>query len=117
MGNPISIEVKDVGSTTVVIVDGELDLATVPLLKANLDEIGVDHDVIVDCAGIEFIDSTGLNLLVTQATVMRKAGGSLRLRHVSDPVQRILKLSGLVGLIEQVGPRRHFSRPTPSSGR
>lgn len=99
-----------------MIVDGELDLATVPVLQGKFDEIGIDRHVIVDCAGIEFMDSTGLNQLVTRAKAMRQAGGSLRLRHVSEAVHRILKLSGLIGLIEQIGSRPEAAWHAAASG-
>ncbi|HEY7625492.1 MAG TPA: STAS domain-containing protein [Ilumatobacteraceae bacterium] len=114
--NPMSIEVQRSADSVVMIVNGELDLATVPDLQRSLDEIGIEGDVIVDCAGIEFMDSTGLNLLVTRAKSMRQAGGSLRLRHVSEPVYRILKLSGLISLIEQVGPAQATPRQAAASG-
>lgn len=110
--NRICIEVLHIDDTAVMTVDGEIDLATAPLLKEALERLDDGQHVVVDCAGMEFMDSTGLNLLVTQAKRVRQAGGSLHLRHTSPAAQRILKLSGLSGLIEPVGSRQDWTRST-----
>ena len=60
---------------------GELDLATRDLLAAALREAAhPGHDLIVDCARLDFIDAAGISLLVRAARAIGE--GTLRLRNV-----------------------------------
>jgi anti-sigma B factor antagonist len=85
----------------VVSVTGELDLSTAtgltealaPLLDMNL------RAVTIDLAGLEFIDSTGLTLIVRTSKALRQHGGELRLTSPTPPVRRILELVGLDSLL------------------
>ena len=87
----------------VVTVAGEIDLGTAPVLRSALDQLTPGQHVVVDCAGVQFIDSTGLHLIVTQSQRMSEAGGSLRLRHTSFPVRHVVEITGLIQLFENDG--------------
>jgi anti-anti-sigma factor len=55
-----------------LVAEGELDLATAPLLKAALDEqSGAQVSVLLDLAGVTFMDSSGLKVLVKAAREAR----------------------------------------------
>ena len=85
----------------VVSVHGELDMSTAPELSRSLAEL-LDHrpqEVTVDLAGLEFIDSTGLTLLVRASDHLRQHEGSLVLTSPTTSVRRILELVGLDGLL------------------
>jgi anti-sigma B factor antagonist len=69
---------------------GELDIATVPLLEAAFDEAG-DAPVLLDLAGITFIDSTGLQLLLR---LSERAGGRLQITS-SPALERLLEITGV----------------------
>lgn len=97
---PIRIERTRLPGAVTLIVEGELDAASSPVLRAVLEEFGTDDHVVVDCGGVEFIDSTGLNMVVVQAKRLLEHGGSLRLRNASPAVRHVLELSGLVRLVE-----------------
>jgi anti-sigma B factor antagonist len=72
---------------SIVVVAGQLDLATVPRLRAALDRAVRRRDpvVTVDLTGLEFIDSVGLSALLNAARRLTRAGG--RLRVVCPPGQ------------------------------
>ena len=85
--------------TTVVRPVGELDLATAPKLREALGEI-VSGDVVVDLAGVSFIDSTGLNVLVDAYKRLTTSGHQMTLRAPSRRVMAVLDITGLVKVLK-----------------
>jgi anti-sigma B factor antagonist len=82
---------------TVVGVRGELDVGTTPMLEDLLREVmdaGARH-VVLDLAGVTFMDSHGLGLLVASLKRLRDIGGRLCLARVQEPVQTVLVLSAV----------------------
>lgn len=72
---PILSVVREVrASRTILSVRGELDLATVGVLRAEVQDVlsGMTGQLVLDLSGTEFIDSTGSRELARAA----KAGGS-----------------------------------------
>jgi anti-anti-sigma factor len=85
----------------VVAVSGELDMSTVPELSRSLAEV-LDqhpHDLTLDLAGVEFIDSTGLTLLVRASNQLKQHEGTFHLTHPRPPIRRVLEIVGLDGLV------------------
>lgn len=79
-----------------VTVDDDLDLATAPALRQVLVghiEDGVTH-ITLDLSACEFLDSTGLSLLVTTHRRLLEAGGGLRLAGAGGQVRGILDMAG-----------------------
>lgn len=86
----------------VITVRGELDLSTAPSLEAPLEEAVAtgDASVLVDLSGCEFIDSTGIALIVRAwQRLDRSADGNGSGRLVicsgNDQVRRVLEITGL----------------------
>jgi len=81
----------------VVALRGELDLSTAPVLTRCLAPVIGSHPsaVILDLGELEFIDSTGLTLIVRAWNELRTHEGTLGLAHASPPVRRVLELVGL----------------------
>lgn len=80
-----------------VAIFGEVDAATAPRLEKALLESSPDPGVelVVDCRGLEFIDSSGLNVFVANAQRLRAAGGRLVLESPTSSTSRLLEISGL----------------------
>jgi anti-anti-sigma factor len=83
-------------------VRGELDLNTVPELERKLDEVLSDSgaEIVLDLCECEFIDSTGIALIVrTWQRLDREAGGEgegrLVLCSKNHQVRRLLKITGV----------------------
>lgn len=81
-------------------VEGDVDVHTADTLRRALEEIESDQHVVVDCSGVAFMDSKGLDVLLTQSKRMLGAGGWLHVRHASAPVLRIAEISSIGKLIE-----------------
>jgi anti-sigma B factor antagonist len=81
----------------VVSLRGELDLANAATAETALNEAlnGGEAQVVVDMGELEFIDSTGIALLVA---ALSRNGDKARLRFIpskSPAVTRVLELTGL----------------------
>lgn len=83
---------------TVVVVAGELDLYTAPKLHSELTAVLSDDAptrVVVDMSGVEFCDSTGMNVLLSSLRRARERGGQLDLAAPRPAVRKILHVTGL----------------------
>jgi anti-sigma B factor antagonist len=93
------VGVSRANGQVLVAVEGELDLATAPQLRDHLVEMSEEKvEVILDLTRLQFIDSTGLSVLVMAFNRARAAGGSIVLRHPSQSVLRVLEITGLVSV-------------------
>lgn len=104
MSAPFKVQAEKEGDLHTVEVVGELDQATAPELRAALAETLQDGgSVLVDLTGCEFIDSTGLSLMVESK---RQIDNGERRFGVCCPhrdVRRMLELTGIdkaVGLFD-----------------
>ncbi|GAA4883904.1 STAS domain-containing protein [Kitasatospora terrestris] len=81
---------------TVVRPEGELDHDTVGPLREALDTALADgaRRLVVDCSGLAFCDSTGLNLLLRTRLAVRDRGGAVELAAPGPVVARILEVTG-----------------------
>ena len=85
-------------SYTALVVAGELDLATCEQLEEHLDAASRDHDgdVVVDLAGVRFLDSCALRVLLTAHVDLAARERRLVLRRPSEIVTRVLTVAGLL---------------------
>jgi len=86
----------------VIAVRGELDLSTAPELEGPLEEAVAtgDTSVLVDLSECEFIDSTGIALIVRawqrlDRTAEGEGEGRVVLCSYNDQVRRVLEITGL----------------------
>ena len=79
---------------------GEVDLSTTPGLERTLGVIPSERSVVVDCAGVDFVDSAGLRAFVHEFQRHRDAGGVFSLRHPSVMLHHMLVRTGLTTLLE-----------------
>lgn len=77
-------------------VSGELDEATAPELRAALERaMAVDRSVLVDLSECEFIDSTGLSLLVEGQRKLAESSRAFAVCCARSEVSRLLELTGI----------------------
>lgn len=77
---------------------GELDAHTAPLLQAALADVD-DERTVLDMAGVAFVDSSGLRVLIQAHQAAGEAGRTLVLTNPSDAVTRLLEISGVAGYL------------------
>lgn len=91
------VEVRTEGRAAVVVVRGELDLATSPELEEQLRRIWDtgNEQLVIDLRELEFMDSTGLSIIVKAHQRLTDDGRQLSLVRGSQQVQRLLDLTGV----------------------
>jgi anti-anti-sigma factor len=92
----LEIFLYDEDSRVVCRLRGELDTSTTGQLRAYLAErVAEDRDVVVDLAGVTFVDSSGLGVLVGALKRFQAEGHELSLRSPTPTLLRVLEMTGL----------------------
>jgi anti-anti-sigma factor len=92
----LHVEVGQHGRSAVFAPSGELDHHTADLLSGPLDaalDAGTSR-LVIDCSGLEFCDSTGLNVLLSARLRAEAAGGSVHLAAMQPTVARVFEITG-----------------------
>jgi anti-anti-sigma factor len=105
----LHVDVSNEGGVVVTTVRGELDIASVDILSATLDQVAAEERVVLDLAAVDFMDSSGLAVVLRQSMRRRDAGGTLHIRRPSVSVQRLLVFCCLEHLLE---PEVEAGKPT-----
>jgi anti-sigma B factor antagonist len=82
---------------TVVEVSGEIDVYTAPRLRETLVSLvdGGNYHLIIDMEGVQFLDSTGLGVLVGGLKRVRAHDGGIDLVCTQGRIIRIFRITGL----------------------
>ncbi|MGW1468927.1 STAS domain-containing protein [Streptomyces sp. NPDC001493] len=90
------VETRTEGGSEIVTPVGELDHHTADLLREPLESAVEQGRVrlIVDCSGLEFCDSTGLNVLLGARLQAEEAGGEVHLAGMRPVVARVFEITG-----------------------
>jgi len=93
----LTLSTHETDGTTVVAVGGEIDVYTAPRLRDKFTELVAagSYDIIVDMQHVEFLDSTGLGVLVGGLKKVRAHDGSLDLVCTQDRLLKIFRITGL----------------------
>ena len=91
--NAVVIELKG------KLVGGPLSSEFSHALYDNLDK--GKKNVVVDLGGLGFVNSSGLGILISGLTSMRKNGGDLKLANVSNKIEGLLSITKLNQIFEQ----------------
>ena len=93
----LTLATREVDDRIVVEVSGEIDVYTAPKLRDKITELVGDevYDIVIDLEGVEFLDSTGLGVLVGGLKKVRAHDGSLSLVCTQDRLLKIFQITGL----------------------
>jgi anti-sigma B factor antagonist len=97
---PFKVHSEQDGCTVVILVEGELDMNTASQLEGELEAPLADSGsaLLIDLSRCEFIDSTGIALIVRTWQKLDGRGG-FALCGVGDQVKRVLDITGLESTI------------------
>jgi anti-sigma B factor antagonist len=96
-GEDFRISVRDDAGTPMVIVQGEVDVATAPALRDELYRLleRGGQEIVVDLSSMDFIDSTGLGVFVGALKRAREGGGGIELRGLKPSARKVFEITGL----------------------
>ena len=82
--------------------EGEMDTAAAleveEALKPLMDSKG--KDVLIECAGLEYIASSGLRILLGILKAAKASGSKVTLRNVNEDIKNVFKLTGFINIFE-----------------
>lgn len=80
-----------------VVISGEIDIYTAQQFKEKLYRIvdSSSKDVVIDCSGLDYIDSTGLGIFVGALKKARLADRNISLENIKDNIRKLFNITGL----------------------
>jgi anti-anti-sigma factor len=97
---PFTVETERTGSTAIVAVVGELDIATSPQLRAALAGLEPGYErLAVDLSRCSFFASSGITILLEENARAEREGFELVIVKATPEVQRMFDLAGLDELL------------------
>ena len=91
------------GAVTIIQLDGNLmggpDASTLNNKLHDLVDAG-RKQVVIDVAGVEFMNSSGLGMLIGTVSTMKNAGGGLKIANASQKIMALIKITKLSGILE-----------------
>jgi anti-anti-sigma factor len=95
-----TVELATEDGTSVILLSGELDMVSVDRIRPVIEEVlGAGSERLVfDVSGLEFMDSSGIALLVSAT----RRAQQVQLRHPTPIVRRLIELTGLTELLLMV---------------
>ena len=93
----LQINKEAAGEMLTVYLIGDLNVKTSPYLEEELKKsIDGVKELILDFAGVEYISSAGLRVLLAMEKTMRRQNGKMKLLHVNPAVKEIIRLAGFL---------------------
>jgi anti-sigma B factor antagonist len=93
------------GSVAVIAPTGELDLSGAAVLEGEIDRLLGDQEIgtlVLDLRGLEFMDSSGLRLVVVTDMRARGAGRRFALVRAAEVVHRVFEITRMSDRLEFV---------------
>jgi anti-sigma B factor antagonist len=93
----LDVETSIRGETTVLTLRGEIDVYTAPRLRQAIVDIvdGGAQRLVVDMEKVDFLDSTGLGVMVEGLKRMKGRDGTLSVVATQDKIVKIFDITGL----------------------
>lgn len=101
----MQIKSKIYGGTMYVLISGELDEYSAQFTKNRLDALMEKENfkqVIIDLSELDFMDSTGIGVLIGRYKKMKAKGISIFICNPSTHIEKIFKMTGLYDLMPKI---------------
>lgn len=84
-----------------VYLSGEIDHHNSKKMREDIDSCAqrnLPQDLVLDFGGVEFMDSSGIGLVLGRYRLMQDLGGKLRLENVPSHIQKVMRVAGIENL-------------------
>lgn len=103
----ISLTTRDQDGFSITEVSGEVDVHTAPELDQCLSEViaAGGRKIVVDLSAVDFLDSTGLGVLVKALKQVRDEEGSVSVVATTERITKVFRITGLdsaIGVFDSV---------------
>ena len=100
----MNIEITQEGDTYVASFDGRLDTMAAQQISDTVEPLlqNADKNIILDCAKMPFISSSGLRIFLKIRKEAAAKGGKMYLRNICPDVQQVFKMTKLDDLFETI---------------
>lgn len=101
----LDVETSSKDGVSVVSLRGEIDVYTAPRLRQTLIDLveGGATDIVVDMEHVDFLDSTGLGVLVGGLKRVKDRDGEMKLVAKQDRILKIFDITGLSKVFPMYG--------------
>jgi anti-sigma B factor antagonist len=115
----LAVERSQVDGYELLAVEGELDIATAPRMIAALNEAFAELrlPLVVDLSNVDFMDSTGLALLMNAYRRVRRRGQGFAIVCPRGPISRVFEIADMVESLHVCPDRASARRAATQDGR
>lgn len=102
----MQLQYEVVGNTLIVEFDGELDHHVAKNIRTEIDETINKQRVrnlILDLSGMEFMDSSGIGVIIGRYKHISKLGGKVAVINVTSQIDKIFNLAGMYSIVDKYG--------------
>ena len=94
--------VQEIDGRLVAVLAGEWDTAAIAETEAALQPLfdSEGKDLVLDCAGLEYIASSGLRVLMNLLKKAKADGNRVILRNVNEVIRDVLEMTGFISYFE-----------------
>ncbi len=98
----MEINRREVGDIVIFDINGEIDLYNAPEIKEKIkDELNKNKvNVIINLDRVSYIDSSGIGVLISSLSNLKKIGGALKLINVYASVRKVFELTKLTSFFD-----------------
>lgn len=98
---PVKIEVAPEADTVTALLTGEIDHHGAGKLRDSIDDTlrrTCPRLLVMDFGGVEFMDSSGIGIVLGRYRLMQDMGGKLALRNLPPHIRRVMQVAGISSL-------------------
>ena len=98
----MTITIQETGNVLKGIFSGRLDTAASVQASKDMQTLldQANRAIEIDCSELEYISSSGMRILLTLLKEVKAKGGTLVIRHISEPIREIFTLTGFFNLFD-----------------
>ena len=98
---PVAIEIAPEADTVTALLTGEIDHHGASRLRETIDDSvrrTCPRLLVLDFGGVEFMDSSGIGIVLGRYSLMQDMGGKLALRNLPPHIRRVMQVAGISSL-------------------